>query len=269
MKCNLSVLPFIVIFSAKCRSEIQGRRSAFWVMIHRAIAILVLVGAPSVISAQQITAQRLMGRIWGPEDGGFGYHLEFKENGLFQIFAGPEGGGPTTGTYTLSGDSVMLTPTEGPGDQFFEGASSATFLLRTSTSSIFGTDYLTSAGKGFGQQFWDSSAAPVGKTRVIDGVEATIVERRMAKCTVDLSIRSRPSAQAQRYIYIDPNLGELRWLPKGTRVHVLARNQSQETIDGLRAYWYYVMLFEGFYERATLKGIQGRQAGWMFGGYLK
>lgn len=118
------------------------------------------------------------------------------------------------------------------------------------------------------RRYWDSRTRPVGQIRTIGNTETVIIREEKAICAVDLSIRDLPITRGTRYTYVDSMQVEFGWLPQGTEVRVIARSTAAEVIDGLDAYWYFVLLQDYLDASPYLKEKPKLNGGWMFGGYL-
>jgi hypothetical protein len=109
----------------------------------------------------------------------------------------------------------------------------------------------------------DEYTVPQGENVVIDGIKAVTVGAVNSVATDNVKIRSAPSVNANAYEY-SPSIeqGNAGFVPKGTRVKLLARTSAEEKVQTWTNYWYYVELVDS-------PTLNNHRFAWLFGEFIE
>ncbi|MBO4639950.1 MAG: hypothetical protein J5710_09375 [Treponema sp.] len=99
-----------------------------------------------------------------------------------------------------------------------------------------------------------------GDTAVIEGTPV-IVEQSEKTMSDNVRFRTGPSTKSKTQnvgLYYEIYSEKTDTIKKGTKITTYARTINAETIDGVKAYWYYI----------SIPDVESLQFGWVFGGYF-
>lgn len=108
--------------------------------------------------------------------------------------------------------------------------------------------------------FPDGCIKANGDRAVIDGIPV-IIEQSQKKLNDNVRFRTGPSTKSKTQnigLYDEMYYEKTDVIKKGEQITTYARTEKAETIDGVKAYWYYI----------SMPDVGRLQFGWIFGGYF-
>lgn len=209
-----------------------------------------------------ITAEYLSGSKWGPDNGRYGWFIEFRKDGTYdENFAG-EGCGGYKGTYAIINKAVVLnanqkdacTPDQKP-------VVNRKCAVEKDEKSLYRTVKMVCDGQ-YGYHRLDSTAA-ADRPVDIQGVPAVSMGARNAEVKEAVMFRASPDKSGKVITCKDHEAKAMGALPKGMQLIVLARTKDKVRVGNWENYWYFVDPNIDWYSSCD------SGEGWVFGEFVE
>lgn len=209
-----------------------------------------------------LTKEYLVSSYWGQE-GPYGAGIKFNTDGTFKEgFAGETGDLPTSGSFTIKNNFVILKTEKYAGVSFNEAkekyGDNAIYIpermltLYKSDNSLLFTHFLVDNGR---IAYWNkSSKVPEDSKRIFASYIVTTIQKNL-KPKINTTVKNYPHANSAAYRFFscefDSECGTpyaLAAVYKG----VIARTKFKDNTNGIEDYWYLVNIEVPWYSEIKL-----------------
>ena len=209
------------------------------------------------INDKTLSKEKLMSTIWRLESN-TSWMLFFYADDYFAIGWGDI---VAFGKYEVKGNKLILSSFDYNHNveflnSIFKGQN-VTGTLSFKTDHFYFANELNLNGTNFCP---DGCVKSNGDTAIIDGIPV-IIDRSEKVMNANVRFRTGPSTKSKTQnvgLYDEMYYEKTDIIKKGEQITTYARTEKAETIDGVKAYWYYI----------SIPDVERLQFGWVFGGYF-